>query len=324
MDMRKMISGAMLGVAVGDALGVPVEFYNREVRRQDPVTGMRSGGFHGQRAGTWSDDTSMALALMDSLTRKGFDCEDQMRCYVDWLWSAKYTAGGVVFDVGGTCSAAIDRFAYGTPVEQCGECGENTCGNGSLMRIMPLALYLYATGRGELNDETAELIHKSSAVTHAHPRCCMACGIYCSVVFCLCDGMDRQTAVREGVRRALVYYGRAEEFAAEMELFSSLESVGDWPALMISGSGYVLHTLQSALWCFLRTESYADCVLQAVNLGEDTDTTATVAGGLAGLYYGEESIPTQWLDVLARREDIRYMCRAFSDSVAIPPCDGQN
>ena len=315
MDMRKITRGAILGVAVGDALGVPVEFYNREVRRQDPVTGMRSGGFHGQKAGIWSDDTSMVLTLMDSLTWKGFNCEDQMRCYVDWLWSAKYTAGGIVFDVGGTCSAAIDRFAYGTPVEQCGARNENACGNGSLMRIMPLALYLVGTGRSELNDETAALIHAASAVTHAHPRCCMACGIYCSIVFCLCGGMERHTAVKEGVRRALAYYGGKEQFSAEMDNFTSLESVGIWPEQMIRGSGYVLHTLQAALRCFLRTENYADCVLQAVNLGEDTDTTAAVAGGLAGLYYGEESIPAQWLDVLARREDIRYMCAAFADSM---------
>jgi ADP-ribosylglycohydrolase len=305
----------MFGVAVGDALGVPVEFYNREARRQDPVTGMRSGGFHDQRAGTWSDDTSMALALMDSLTRKGFDCEDQMRCYVDWLWNAKYTAYDDVFDVGGTCKSAIFRFCKGTPADRCGEDGENTCGNGSLMRIMPLALYLYGTGRGELNDETAALIHTSSAVTHAHLRCCMACGTYCSVVFCLCGGMDRHAAVREGIGRALAYYGRKEQFVTEMEMFQSLESIGVWPEQMIHGSGYVLHTLQAALWCFLRTENYTDCVLQAVNLGEDTDTTAAVAGGLAGLYYGEESIPTEWLDVLARREDIRYMCAAFADSL---------
>jgi ADP-ribosylglycohydrolase len=202
MNLHKMIRSAMLGVAVGDALGVPVEFYDRAVRKQDPVTGMRGGGFHGQKPGTWSDDTSMTLALMDSLTRRGFDIEDQMRCYVDWLWSGKYTAYDEVFDVGGTCKSAIFRYCKGTPAENCGEDGELYCGNGSLMRIMPMALYLYGTGRGELNDETALLIHASSAVTHAHPRCLMACGIYCAVVFRLCAGEEiRPSRIFDLLRR---------------------------------------------------------------------------------------------------------------------------
>ncbi len=316
MDLKKRIADAVLGVAVGDALGVPVEFYEREARRADPVTGMRDGGFHNQKPGTWSDDTSMALALMDSLTRKGFDPEDQMRCYVDWLWSGKYTAYGEVFDVGGTCSSAIDRFCRGTPLDQCGARGENSCGNGSLMRIMPLALWLYGTGRGKLDPATAALIHASSAVTHGHPCCMMACGVYCAVAFRLCAGEEPRDAVENGVRDALAFYGGQTAFAGEMDKFRPLTTIGSWPEQMIRSGGYVLHTLQAALWCFLKTETYADCVLQAVNLGQDTDTTAAVAGGLAGLTYGQESIPARWLDVLARREDILAMCGAFAESLA--------
>ncbi len=315
MDLKKTVRSAIMGVAVGDALGVPAEFFEREARKLDPVTGMRGGGFHNQKPGTWSDDTSMALALMDSLTRLGFAPQDQMRCYVDWMWSAKYTARGVTFDVGNTVCDAVDRFCAGTPLEQCGSWEEKSCGNGSLMRIMPMALFLYGTGRGELNDETALMIHASSAVTHAHPRCLMACGIYCAVVFRLCAGEKPGEAVRNGLRDALEYYAGQRAFAGEMDRFRSLTSVASWPEQMISGSGYVLHTLQASLWCFLTTDSYAGCVLKAVNLGQDTDTTAAVAGGLAGIFYGEESIPGEWLDVLARREDIRYMCDAFTESL---------
>ena len=308
MKMQKKITDAVLGLAVGDALGVPAEFYNREERKADPVTGMRGGGYHNQKPGTWSDDTSMALALMDSLTRRGFDTEDQMRCYVDWLWSGKYTARGEVFDVGGTTSRTIDRFASGTPADECGEKGENTCGNGSLMRVMPMALYLYGRGQGELNDETAAMIHRSSAVTHAHPRCQMACGVYCAVAFRLCRGEEAREAVANGVKDALAYYKDKTEFAGVYGDFTSLTTIGTWPEQMVQSGGYALHTLQAALWCLLTTDSYAECVLQAVNLGRDTDTTATVAGGLAGLLYGEESIPNEWLAVLARRDDIRQMC----------------
>ncbi len=183
------------------------------------------------------------------------------------------------------------------------------------MRIMPLVLYLYGTGRGELNDETAALIHASSAVTHAHPRCLIACGIYCAVAFRLCAGEEPRDAVRNGVRDALAYYAEKPEFTVEQEKYVSLTDIGSWPEQKIRGDGYVVYCLQAALWCFLKTSTYAGCVLRAVNLGEDTDTTAAVAGGLAGLYYGEESIPSEWLDVLTRREYIRRMCDAFADAV---------
>lgn len=311
MDLKKAARSAILGIAVADAVGVPVEFCSRESLQQEPVTGMRGYGTHDQKPGTWSDDTSMTLALMDSLAEKGFDIEDQMRRYVDWLWDAKYTAWDEVFDVGGTVKSAIFRYCKGTPVAECGEDGELYCGNGSLMRTLPLALYLHGIGCGWLNDVTSALIHASSAVTHANPRCLIACDIYCAIAFELCIGGSLQESIQNGVRKSFSFYNTRPEYEGELNQFTSLLTIGTWPEDMIKSGGYVLDTLQAALWCLLNSDSYANCILKAVNLGGDTDTTAAVAGGLAGLYYGEDSIPSSWMDALAKREYIIRMSETF-------------
>lgn len=307
--------GAVFGFVVGDALGVPVEFESREKLMHNPVAEMRWGGTHGQPAGTWSDDTSMTLCVMESLIEKGIDYEDQMKRFEDWLWNASNTAHDEVFDVGIATKSSIFRFAKGTPALACGEQADYSCGNGSLMRMLPMALYIAGKyGNSELDDRAADVIHKSSMCTHAHLRCQMACGIYASVVFKLCDreaGLIK--AVKSGVEEALAYYRNKEDFQGVYGDFENLENIELWDEAGISGSGYVLHTLQASLWCLLTTASYEACVLKAVNLGEDTDTTAAVAGSLAGLWYGYEAIPSDWLDALAKKDRICTLCEQFAD-----------
>ncbi len=311
----KDIEGAVLGFAVGDALGVPAEFMSRERLKRDPVAGMRAGGVHNQPAGTWSDDTSMTLCLMDSIMEKGIDYEDQMFRFSNWLWYAENTARNEVFDVGGTTKRAIFTFAKGMPPLKCGETADFSCGNGSLMRMLPIALYIAGQYRNaELDDRAAEIIHNASKCTHAHPRCQMACGIYCSVALQLCIGSDLTRAVRSGIFSALSYYKSKPEFSGTFHEFESLTDIGLWKESQISGSGYVLHTLQASLWCLLTTSCYADCVLKAVRLGEDTDTTAAVAGGLAGLWYGLQSIPENWLHELAKYKELKDTCNRFAHS----------
>lgn len=306
------IEGALLGLAVGDALGVPAEFRSREELRAAPITGMVGGGEHGQLPGTWSDDTSMTLCMVDSLTARGIDFEDQMQRFADWLWNASNTARGEVFDVGGATREAILRHAKKTPATACGCTAENACGNGSLMRMAPLALYLWGQYRNlGLDDRAAELIHRASQCTHAHPRCQMACGIYCAVIFELFRCPDRQSAVRLGILNALSYYRKKPEFAAVWPEFASLERIGEWTEDEVESSGYVIHTLQAALWCLYTTSSYAECVLRAVNLGEDADTTAAVAGALAGICYKAREIPRDWLEQTARWEEIRQRAKPF-------------
>lgn len=305
------IEGAVLGLAVGDALGVPAEFMHRDLLRSDPVNSMRAGGAHGQPAGTWSDDTSMTLCAMNSLSACGPDPDDQMRRFSNWLWSAENTARGEVFDVGGATKSAIFRFVKGTPALSCGEQAENTCGNGSLMRILPTALYLIGQGVRSLEDRSARIIHDASRCTHAHPRCLMACGVYCAVVFRLYDGTCLTDAVDSALRSALAYYASRPEFAPVYPDFLPLLNTQLLPEAAIQSTGYVLHTLQAALWCLLTTSDYAPCVCRAVNLGEDSDTTAAVAGGLAGLWYGAGHIPPAWAKATARYDMLQHRCRHF-------------
>lgn len=313
LQFLKSTQGAILGFVVGDALGVPAEFMKREELEADPVVDMRGGGAHGQRAGTWSDDTSMTLCALDSLTEKGVDYQDLMQRFTSWLWNGSNTARNEVFDVGGTTKTAIFRFNKQIPPLECGEKQDYCCGNGSLMRIIPTALYIIGQyGNTELDDRAAEIIHNTSICTHAHPRCQMACGIYCSVIFRMLHGGKLNEAVNEGVCSALAYYKGRTEFAAVYHEFESLCGIGNWPAEQICGSGYVLHTLQASLWCLLTTNGYAECVLKAVNLGQDTDTTAAVAGGLAGLWYGEGAIPQKWAKVTAKYGEIKDRCGRFA------------
>ena len=313
--MLESIEGSILGFAVGDALGVPAEFMDREQLKRDPVICMRDGGAHGQLAGTWSDDTSMTLCLMDSIHEKGIDYTDQMSRFSDWLWYAENTARGEVFDVGGTTKRAIFKFVTGTPPLECGETADFSCGNGSLMRILPIAFYIVGQyGNAELDDKVAEIIHNVSKCTHAHPRCQMACGIYSSIVFQLCNGNNLIKAVEFGVLSALSFYKNNPAFTEVYHEFKSLKNINLWEENQISSSGYVVHTLQASLWCLLTTSCYEDCVLKAIRLGGDTDTTAAVAGGLAGLCYGVQSIPENWLRGLAKYNELKNKCNRFAHS----------
>ncbi len=308
----QMLEGAILGSVVGDALGVPGEFMTREELREAPITDMIGGGVHGQLPGTWSDDTSMTLCTIDSIIDCGIDYADQMERFADWLWNASNTARDEVFDVGGATKHAIFRYMKRTPALECGELAENTCGNGSLMRIMPTALYLVGQyGNWELDDRAAEIIHNTSKCTHAHVRCQMACGIFCSVVFQMTCGGNLRNAVMGGIASALAYYRSKPEFALVYSEFESLLQIDQWDESKIESTGFVLHTLQAALWCLLTTEGYAVCVLKAVNLGDDTDTTAAVAGALAGLWYGERQIPKDWGDATAKYDEIKLRIKPF-------------
>lgn len=309
----EFIEGAVLGFAVGDALGVPVEFSDREARRQDPVYEMRSGGAHSQPAGTWSDDTSMTLCMIHSIVEKGVDFEDQMSRFADWLQNAAYTANGDVFDIGRTTLHSIMNYLRGETALESGDASDAACGNGSLMRIMPLAFYLEGKyGNWQLDDRTAEIIHKASDVTHANRRCEMACGIYCSIIFQMCSGGNLSNAVMGGLLPALCYY---RDNPAYKDLYSEFEHMRNIAALTekdIKSGGYVIDTLTAAVWCLLTTKDYAECVIKAVNLGSDTDTTAAVAGALAGMWYGAKTIPVNWLDTLAKRNEIEALIKRFT------------
>ena len=307
-DRKSRILGGVLGLAGGDALGVPVEFMSREALALKPVTGMQGWGVHNQPPGTWSDDTSMSLCVLESVLESGWNLDDQGRRFVRWLYGAHLTAHGKVFDFGVTTRDAVRRIREGFAAADAGSFDEDANGNGSLMRNLPAAVYLSTRPDAELIVE----VSASSAVTHAHPRSRLGCVIHALVTSELLAGKHPAAAVTGSARRleALLKAGAlgpglGEEFPAYSRALSP--DLARLPEAEIKSSGYVVHTLEASLWCLLTSSSFSECVLKAVNLGNDTDTTGAVAGGLAGLYWGEESIPREWLRELAREEMIRVM-----------------
>lgn len=318
MNFEAAVKGGILGLAVGDALGVPVEFLSRGELAQNPVTGMRGQGTHHQPAGTWSDDTSMALCLLESLT-DGLDYADMMVRFLCWAGEGHLTAHGDVFDMGIATHQALARFRAGIPPLECGGRGEYDNGNGSLMRILPLALWLHRTaGPGFYRDPKAhEIIHNASALTHAHPVSLAACVLYCAAADALLCGQAGPEALGQAIAEAKQVCARMPKTAPALPAFARAD-----PAVLLAlpreevrSGGYVVDTLEAALWCLLHAGSYRECVLEAVNLGEDTDTVAAVAGGLAGLQYGPGGIPAEWLGALAKRQEIEALCRAFAGTV---------
>ncbi|MBR2775068.1 MAG: ADP-ribosylglycohydrolase family protein [Selenomonadaceae bacterium] len=307
----KIIKGMLLGLATGDALGVPVEFESRGRLKANPVKVMRSGGSWGQAAGTWSDDTSLTIAAMESIARLGkIDYDDIMENFLRWYVHDDFTATGERFDIGNTTRSAIVTFSRRTsPPTKCGSTDSNSNGNGSLMRTLPATLYLFGT-RGKIAGDELRIIHEFSALTHGHIISRMACGIYSLIVAQILNGQTLPAAFKLGMNDAKTFYGSDAAF----KNFSRLcdENFAALPEDKISASGYVVDTLEAALWCLLNSNNYKTLALKAVNLGEDTDTTGAVAGGLAGIIYGVEAIPTEWLTTLKRRDYLDKLCADFA------------
>lgn len=299
------IKAVMLGHAVADALGVPVEFSSRAELDCDPVVDMRGWGAYNVPEGCWSDDTSMSLATLDALARDGLNYESIMNNFAGWLDDGDYTPTGAVFDVGGTCHAAIRNYTRDkskSPLE-CGLDGEYSNGNGSLMRIHPFVLYAYT--RGLSPDSLIEIINNGSSLTHRHEKSKLACLIYAFVLYNLLNEQSKES-VERSLNKANGYFTGVADMLCFDRIFD--KNFSALPREQIKGSGYVVDTLEAAIWCLLTTNDYKSCVLKAVNLGDDTDTVAAVAGGLAGALYGYDSIPNEWLRVLKKRRYIESLC----------------
>jgi len=305
--INERLLGGLWGGVVGDALGVPVEFISREERRWDPVISLRGGGTWRQPAGTWSDDTSLALCAVESLIN-GFDTTDMGHRFVEWMRAERWTPWGKVFDIGGTTQSALAKIAGGTAAEEAGGTSEHSNGNGSLMRILPVAL----AGANQPVEILLDWAHRASAITHAHQRSQMACGFVCLFAQELIGGRSADEAYVATVRGFRDHY-RGRPWTTELAHFDKLlEGKADrLPETEIGSSGYVLDTLTASVWCLLNTTTFNEAVLKAVNLGGDTDTTGCVTGGLAGLTYGRREIPDVWLNAMARRSDIDLMFTEF-------------
>ncbi|MDZ7634880.1 MAG: ADP-ribosylglycohydrolase family protein [Bacteroidales bacterium] len=301
MSERNIYKDVLFGVAVGDALGVPVEFRSREELRKEPVTDMRGYGTHQQPPGTWSDDSSLTFCLAEALT-EGFDLSTIGQNFVRWHRKGFWSAHGKIFDIGGITWRALSRIQSGVDPEVAGDDGDWSNGNGSLMRILPLLFHIADMPA----EERYRLTRQVSGLTHRHVRSVISCFIFLEFARYIARGTDKSEAYKSLRTVTASQLGSFRISDVETGHFSRIlkGNIHDLPEEKIRSSGYVVDTLEAAIWCLMKTRSYSAAVLQAVNLGRDTDTTAAVTGGLAGLLYGHETIPEEWMDVLARRKDI--------------------
>ena len=291
--------GTLLGLAIGDALGAAVEF--KMPGTFPEVTGYRGGGPHRLAPGEFTDDTSMALALADSIASVGWDLNDQARRYVAWWQDGEYSVNDRCFDIGITTRSALGRFEHTGDARTSGDPSERASGNGSIMRLAPVPIR-YA---GLFPNDLAELVRycvESSLPTHASPQCLSACAYMGLILAGLIQGCPRQDVLAASwppLRRLReIYPLHAEVDAVAEGSFRQKEPP------QIIGSGYVVKSLEAALWAFHDAKNFRQAVLRAVNLGDDADTTGAVCGQLAGAYWGESGIPLEWRDGLTRPEMI--------------------
>lgn len=312
---RNLVADVLLGVAVGDALGVPHEFKGRSVFVNKPVTFMEGYGTYHVPVGTWSDDTSLTLCLAQSLV-KGYDLEDIAANFVKWVKDGLWTATGVLFDIGITTKNSIRQLERGINPLHSGDFDEYANGNGSLMRILPLIFYL----KDKPINERYELVKQVSAITHAHIRSVIACFYYTEFALQLIQGVSPMEAYNNNKTKITHFLTLQDINPKEIDTFKRLlqEDIYFTQDNFIMSSGYVIHTLEASIWSVLTTSSYKEAVLKAVNLGEDTDTTGAVTGGLAGLIYGTSDIPYEWLSVLARKDDISKLADELSARCFLP------
>ncbi len=298
MDMSDRFRGCLLGLACGDALGTTVEFKQRGSFPK--VTSMVGGGPFGLEPGQWTDDTSMALCLAESLVScGGFDPADQMRRYVQWWKQGHLSSTGACFDIGVTTRTALARFqSTGDPFA--GSTDPHSAGNGCIMRLAPVPMYFHGDWT-----KAVQYSGDSSRTTHGAVECVEASRLFGSMIFKALAGQSKEEIL---FGEHIPPGGKELTSPAIREIATGAYRAKT--AEKIQGSGYVVRSLEAALWCFYRTHGYSEAVLTAVNLGDDADTTGAICGQIAGAFYGEASIPQCWRDETAMKDAIVGMANA--------------
>jgi len=294
-DDLNRFRGCLLGLAVGDAIGTTVEF---KPRGSFPtVTDMVGGGPFHLKPGQWTDDTSMALCLATSLIfNNGFDPIDQMDRYWDWYQNGYLSSTGEFFDIGNTIREALERYKHtGNPFS--GSTSPDMAGNGSLMRLAPVPMFYFP--------DLEKIIHfagESSRTTHGALECLEACRLFAEMIFRAISGMSKDDILFSSTIK--ISSPKIKEVASgEYRQKTTTE---------IQGTGYVVKSLEAALWCFYQTDTFESAILRAANLGDDADTTAAICGQIAGAYYGESEIPAKWLERLFMRTEITDLADKLS------------
>ncbi len=299
-DSLSRYRGCLLGLAVGDSVGTTLEF--QRPGTFEPISDMQGGGPFGLKPGEWTDDTSMALCLAESLVEKsGFDPVDQLERYLRWYRHGHLSSTGSCFDIGNTVRQALLKFEK-TKELYCGSTYPRSAGNGSIMRLAPVPLY-YA-GNPDLAMEKSG---GSSRTTHGALTCVDACRYMGGLITGAVSGVSKDEILS-------ARYCPVEGYWSENPLVKEIDEIaaGSFKSLeppLIKGTGYVVKSLEAALWAFFKTNSFKEGCLLAVNLGDDADTTGAVYGQIAGAYYGEDGIPQGWREKLAQRS----LIESFAD-----------
>lgn len=291
MNSLERFRGCLLGLATGDAVGTTVEFQHRGSFL--PVTDMVGGGPFNLKPGQWTDDTSMALCLATSLIEVGaFDAMDQMNRYCNWYEQGYLSSTGDCFDIGNTVSQALYQYKLSSNPFS-GSTNPRSAGNGCLMRLAPVPMFYYPN-----RDHVLHFSGESSRTTHGAAECIDASRLFGDILFRALSGSNKTEIL----------------FANDLKMIASpsIQSIalGEYQNKLVNdirGTGYVVESLEAALWCFWMTETYEQAILAATNLGDDADTTAAICGQVAGAYYGESDIPIRWLKKLTMKDDITQL-----------------
>lgn len=303
------VKDSLVGFAIGDAMGVPIEFESRNKLLKHPITSMIGFGSYDVPEGTWSDDTSMTLATFDSIIEcNDIDYNNIADKFCDWFNYAKYTATDEVFDIGITTKNAIIRYWYDkSDATKCGGHSFNENGNGSLMRMLPIALFCYYK---KLNDKRIyEIVKKVSSITHAHNISIMGCFIYVKFLGYILQGKNKLDSYNLIKKINYSTYFTKEIINEYERLLNG--SINNLDIDEINSNGYIVYTLETVLWIILNTHSYEQSIIGAINLGGDTDTIGAITGSIAGILYGYDNIPKRWLKKLRKIELILEIVKKF-------------
>lgn len=320
-----LVKASLYGFFIGDALGVPVEFMDRNSLKQNRVVDMKEYGTHHQPKGTWSDDSSMVLATIDGLLNSKLPNIDYSRImynFLEWKTRGEFTPNNNVFDIGLTTSSAIYKYQQniknGTPQDVvCGSGDIKSNGNGSLMRILPISLYFYFLGMDYSDSKMFDTIRIISSMTHAHIYSILGCYIYTIYVIELLKEHNKYKAyynLQKIIQNACT---NNSNFKDIKEIYGRLiyDDISKLKEEDIKSSGYVVDSLEAAIWSVLTTKKFDEAVLKAVNLGNDTDTIGAITGGLAGIIYGYNAIPNKWINDLQRKDYLEQIFNSFIKSL---------
>ena len=304
-----IIKSSLLGFAIGDALGLPIQFIPRE-KLNKRITDMQGYGTFNMPKGTWSDDTSLTLATLDSICdKKCIDYEDIMQKFVLWLKNGKYTPNEKSFDIGETCLSSISNYIYkGKEPVYCGSISINSNGNGSLMRMLPLALYCYYLNIS--NNEILELTCSLSSLTHQHEISKLGCFIYVQFVIELIKSKNKYKAYKYIQNLDYSCFSENSLFAYHRILENNIY---EFDINEIKSSGYVVDTLEASLWCLINNNNYEESVITAINLGDDADTIGAITGSMAGILYGYDEIPERFLNELQKKDYLINYAQKFEE-----------